>query len=1512
MEQIRTHLGSTSVPVATSFFYQVKSIFRDLNVGLTSRAHDRKRQGNGDGWKQGLCKFFLAGTCKKGSSCQFSHGRAAAKTAASVATGADVSKSSASTPFGIAPRPPGPRALRPQAVASFHQWRQLLARDDLYVTKLSSSKLRDFFRVPIEVARAGDDETTQTVVCQIATDAGLERVKQLTDDIIPAAGSDRLSVWDHLLKPYMQFLTYPSVINSPILENQIGILFNFLVGFNGTRMATVYSFIFGLMCGTADATTPKSEMLALVSLVLLKMVTVNTTTLVNEAFQQTTQELRACIPDAAPSDDYYLNRARSSIRAISLRLGVGECLPVAGRPKPFDVTRATYILHQDLPGKLSSEGARHINDHEEISKISILPPMEEVQALRTEYRPLLDSSQWHISGIGGLLDRHFRLIREDTVGQLRDAVQAEIQVLAGKQGRHSRRDGGVRVYSYPDAAVVGLGFDTRAGFIFDLQCRHPQLPSAFRAAGQRSKWWSQTKRLQQGGLVCLVDPKAIMFCRVHSLPLSQFDTQEHMLITETEALLRVRVQLAEPKVAFLEQEIARLAWRTPPACRSLVEFPGVLLDSFKPILEALQQRSRYLDLPFNDILAPNLDAEASSILQPPLYATRASFTFDLSVICKPGTMLSYSPREAPKVDALCTRTTLDSSQAEALFNCLRRSLALVQGPPGTGKSYMGESIVKVLVANKREAKLGPILCVCYTNHALDQLLEHLWKGGIRKIVRIGSRSKSELLENVNLRKISRRVTKSKNERYLQATSLSALEETKKEVDRLISHLERPEEPAYLLQYLMTAAPQFFEFFSNGTDEEGFKVVSHKTGSVLHSWLDGGDQGASTPRAVELLKNMAPSALTNYERHLIYQHWVREAINAAVAEFATQNSEFEESQSTLDKVRHEIDLRCLRGANIVGVTTTGLAQNIHLLRMLGSKALLCEEAGEVLEGHLLTALLPSIEHAILIGDHRQLRPHIQNYELQSSNPYGEKYSLDMSLFERLVDPPSGIRPDIPYNMLQIQRRMHPSISDLIRKTLYPDLFDAPNVSEYPPVTGMKKRLFWFDHSHPEAGSTSISQIDTSHSNDFEVTMTAALVSHLVRQGVYDQDDIAVLTPYLGQLHKLRRQLSKVFEIVMGERDTEQLHNSGLDEVADGENAPNKKAELGRRLRISTVDNFQGEQAKIIVISLVRSNKEKKCGFLRTTNRINVLLSRAQHGMYIIGDFETYSPVEMWSTVISSLQEAGNFGTEFELECPRHPDKPILVSEPDHFVTLSPEGGCQLACDKRLACGHQCLSKCHSDIIHKAVRCLEPCSRPKKGCDHACPNVCGDPCEDKCSVVMHRQKLRLQCGHEICNPRCWQAQHPDAILCEVRVHRKVPGCQHMVTVPCYTDVADDKYTCKARCIAALDCGHACARQCHKCRRTVENMPLQPPNHRTCISICGRPYSTCRHQCTKPCHSGSDCEPCRQPCEARCSHSKCSLECNEPCAPCAESRCGSSCLHSQCTMPYVLSTSAALQSC
>ena len=50
----------------------------------------------------------------------------------------------------------------------------------------------------------------------------------------------------------------------------------------------------------------------------------------------------------------------------------------------------------------------------------------------------------------------------------------------------------------------------------------------------------------------------------------------------------------------------------------------------------------------------------------------------------------------------------------------------------------------------------------------------------------------------------------------------------------------------------------------------------------------------------------------------------------------------------------------------------------------------------------------------------------------------------------------------------------------------------------------------------------------------------------------------------------------------------------------------------------MDSFQGRECDVVVYSTVRSNIEKKIGFLKDRRRINVALSRACELLVIVGD------------------------------------------------------------------------------------------------------------------------------------------------------------------------------------------------------------------------------------------------------------------------------------------------------
>lgn len=1050
-----------------------------------------------------------------------------------------------------------------------------------------------------------------------------------------------------------------------------------------------------------------------------------------------------------------------------------------------------------------------------------------------------------------------------------------------------------------------------SGLQFLVKFTQPQHTRSMKKREEREEWWANSKRLQPSALVCLLDPKGVVvFCTVanperRKPPNGNHQPQKQLFgsLSDDPSVASVVLELAEPNEANWGHIIDCHFTRKTQSSLALVEFPGILLPSFQPTLLALQKMSKAGNLPMSDILAPgNLDSPSIlSDVPPPLYATAPGFSFDLKCLMNDSSNLELRPSEPPDIDRLKQKSSLDDAQASALARTIQRQLGLIQGPPGTGKSFTGVALIKVLLANKTKIKnFGPIICVCYTNHALDQLLEDVLENDPSlKIVRIGSQSKSEAIQKLNLRVMVKELEKTKLEKMEQFKAHSNLERGEKDFQNL--HINSIGTDISLKHYLMKHdRVHYNQLF--GVDDEGFQLQSGKgPRNTTIAWLSGGGSGGAVTRSVKDLAKVHVNSMTAEERQLLYAHWISNQENTVLQDALDLLSLHSHDMDDKNKIGDELDLRCLRDVAVVGVTTSGLARNMNMLRGLPSKVLICEEAGEVLEAHLLVSILPSIEQVILIGDHQQLRPQVQNYDLSREKESGKQYSLDRSLFERLVDPDDGIGVQLPYATLETQRRMHPSISRLIRETLYPHLHDAPLVHDYPEVVGMRKRLFWFDHRHPEAGASQKETFTQSHWNQYEVDMTVSVVNHLLSQGVYQKDDIAVLTPYLGQLHRLRRELSRCSTITLDDRDAVELNKAGFMSHKDDIPAsqPVSKTSLLRSLRVATIDNFQGEEAKIVVISLVRSNSENKTGFLRTPNRINVLLSRAKHGMYIIGNSLTSRSVEMWDSVIRILESEGNIGSNLELACPRHPETPISVSNPNHFSRFSPEGGgCTLQCKDRLSCGHPCKQKCHSEILHNAAYCSEPCPRLLKGCSHSCQNRCGDRCPLLCKVPVVDNERILPCGHPMVDLLCWQAQDLQTVKCTVQLTKQISRCKHNVTVECHTDVEHEDYRCPAPCGGYLPCGHICKDSCWEC--LPQNVGGLHTQNADCKQVCNRPYSTCSHRCTARCHGEVPCAPCKASCDVMCGHSKCHRVCSEPCVPCAVPECLSSCPHSSCSMP------------
>jgi hypothetical protein len=151
-------------------------------------------------------------------------------------------------------------------------------------------------------------------------------------------------------------------------------------------------------------------------------------------------------------------------------------------------------------------------------------------------------------------------------------------------------------------------------------------------------------------------------------------------------------------------------------------------------------------------------------------------------------------------------------------------------------------------------------------------------------------------------------------------------------------------------------------------------------------------------------------------------------------------------------------------------------------------------------------------------------------------------------------------------------MRPEIADLVRVPLYKELQDHPDVRNYACVAGMHRPVFWLDHVQHEDGADDIDMKETSHSNTYEVEIVTQLVSHLSKQGYYKPGQIAVLTPYLGQLRKLRNSLRNTFSVQMSETDSDDVaHFESMESV--GESGGNiERKELSETVRIATVISY----------------------------------------------------------------------------------------------------------------------------------------------------------------------------------------------------------------------------------------------------------------------------------------------------------------------------------------------------
>ncbi|XP_033625781.1 NFX1-type zinc finger-containing protein 1-like isoform X2 [Asterias rubens] len=844
-----------------------------------------------------------------------------------------------------------------------------------------------------------------------------------------------------------------------------------------------------------------------------------------------------------------------------------------------------------------------------------------------------------------------------------------------------------------------------------------------------------------------------------------------------------------------------------------------------------------------------------------------------------------------------TMVHLDDSQLRAVHAALTQELAVIQGPPGTGKTYVGLKIMEVLLRPRNqdvwsEGKSGPILIVCYTNHALDQFLEGVLKFE-KNIVRIGGRSQSETLKTFNLNNLTKRT--SNEDRFKRAQKWQR-HKTREAIEAKVSM-------AVSFQTVIHNAGDLLKgdtglgvmckwlgidkyiiqkhYQSKDVRDTNFGGLAHKGGEndkqrswygdfeesrLLDDEIDDCDMQNSRTQvahkvsqrgtidiaslykwAVEskddrLVKILGPvkkelrssakmskqdaNRVTNIwrlcrsDRWRLYRYWVDMYRTTCLVDTVEDTQMYDERTRAITEIDNDDVCQLLKRVKVIGMTTTGAAKKQSILQRVGARIVVVEEAAEVMEAHVIAALSQHCQHLILIGDHQQLRPNPAVYRL------AKQYHLDLSLFERLVNN------EYPCQTLSRQHRMRPEISEIMRNHFYKDIQDDDSVQGMENIRGLAKNMFFINHDLSEDDEKDGLK---SHSSEHEANMVVALCKHILRQG-YSPSQITVLTTYKGQLFSIKPK---------------------LDEAGCG------------MVRVSVVDNYQGEECDIIILSLVRSNDQGKIGFLKTSNRVCVMLSRAKMGLYCIGNFDQLSANSaLWKAITDELKTKKLLGNKLVLACHLHPDEETLVACADDFKK-APEGGCMRPCTFRLTCGHSCTKLCHpDDSNHEQFRCQKSCERKIVSCQegHKCQRRCSEQCTKICSVPV--QRLLPRCNHLV-TMRC--SDNPDLHKCDEKVLRTDLPCGHKEKMLCHE--APDQ--CPHKCKELLACGHHCTGSCRSC--------FGGRLHVSCAyKICGR-VLVCGHECSQRC--SSYCPPCERNCENRCTHSNCHKKCGEPCAPCLE---------------------------
>ncbi len=324
---------------------------------------------------------------------------------------------------------------------------------------------------------------------------------------------------------------------------------------------------------------------------------------------------------------------------------------------------------------------------------------------------------------------------------------------------------------------------------------------------------------------------------------------------------------------------------------------------------------------------------------------------------------------------------------------------------------------------------------------------------------------------------------------------------------------------------------------------------------------------------------------------------------SMAEWIKLQRKINELVKEIEKIEEKIAKEIILESNVVLCTNSSCA--LEILKDFEFDVAVIDEATQATIPSVLIPIAKA-KKFILAGDHKQLPPTILS---ERAKPLSE------TLFEKLIEnyPQKSV-------LLDTQYRMNEILMEFPNKEFYQGkLKTDPSVKNITLVDfGIEKKKFggfWEKILDPKIP---ISFLDTSKSerkferkrlgstskeNPLEVEIVDQILKRLFKMGV-KKEWVGVITPYQDQLDLLREK-------------------------------------LGQKVEINTVDGYQGREKEVILISFVRSSKEKILGFLTDLRRLNTAITRAKRKLICVGDAETLKSHPTYERFLNFIKENGTF-------------------------------------------------------------------------------------------------------------------------------------------------------------------------------------------------------------------------------------------------------------------------------